>query len=119
MSYVSKAEFNIYRDGQVHVMAEKCSTCIFRPGNLMDLAPGRVAGMVRDCLEQDSTIVCHKTLYRRTRKHAVCRGFFDAYQGDIAPLRLAVAMGKIKEQPITIPKEICFGRSFVLTTNDA
>ena len=37
-------------------------------------------------------------LTRSTRKHAVCRGFFDAYQRDIAPLRLAVAMGKIKEQ---------------------
>ena len=95
---MSKPKFNIYRNGKVHVMAEKCATCIFRPGNQMDLLPGRVAGMVKGCLAKDGTIPCHETLHRYPRKHAVCRGFFDAYQRDIATLRLAIAFGITTEQ---------------------
>jgi hypothetical protein len=86
---------NAFRGGKVHVKAEKCATCIFRPGNLMHLDPGRVAGMVAEAKRKDSAIICHSTL--GTRKNAVCRGFFDSH-GTI-PLRLARIMGNVEEVP--------------------
>jgi hypothetical protein len=58
---------NVYRDGRVHVQAQMCSTCIFRPGNLMDLNAGRVRSMVDEAREHDSAIVCHQTLTGTTR----------------------------------------------------
>jgi hypothetical protein len=44
---------NVYRNRQVHVLAEQCATCIFRPGNLMELCPGRVRGMVAEATAKD------------------------------------------------------------------
>ena len=81
---------NIYRDGQVHVQAEMCSTCIFRPGNLMELRAGRVRQMVDEAREHDSAIVCHQTL---SDDNAVCRGFFERYA--TTPLQIAERLGLI------------------------
>ena len=67
---------NIFRDGKVHVCKRMCDTCIFRPGNLMDLHPGRVEGMIKEATEADGTIVCHDTL---DGDNAACRGFFDRH----------------------------------------
>lgn len=86
---------NAYRDRKVHLMSEKCDTCIFRPGNLMHLEPGRVKDMVDECLKNDSAVICHKTLAEED--NAVCRGFYDAYEANVTPLRLATAMNIIKE----------------------
>ena len=87
---------NIYRDGRIHVLSEQCSTCIFRPGNLMQLSKGRVKEMVELSRRNESCIVCHQTL--GTKHNAVCRGFFDKYP--TAPLQLAQAMGFIEEQEL-------------------
>jgi hypothetical protein len=76
---------NVYREGRVHVQAEMCSTCIFRPGNLMGLHSGRVRGMVDEALTDESAIVCHQTL--DGPDGSVCRGFFDRHE--TAPLVLA------------------------------
>ena len=35
----------VYDKAGLHVMAEPCSTCIFKPGNLMRLSKGRVKDM--------------------------------------------------------------------------
>ena len=78
-----------YSGGRVHVLSAMCSTCVFRPGNLMRLQPGRLAGMVDDALSEDTAIVCHSTLYGQARQEAVCRGFFDRYRSHTLPLRLA------------------------------
>lgn len=75
-------------------MAERCATCVFRPGNPMSLEPGRLARLVEANLAADSALVCHSTLYRRGVGEAVCRGFFDAYAEDTLPLRLAKMTGK-------------------------
>ena len=83
-----------YRNGRVHVLSEKCSTCIFRPGNLMHLEPGRVKGMVDASLRNDTAIVCHDTL---NGAQAVCRGFFDLHWRDTLPLRAAVALKVLEE----------------------
>ena len=89
------SQCNVYRDGYIHVCKTMCPTCIFRPGNQMDLAPGRVAGMVRDALTKDGCIPCHSTLYGQNGGlNAVCRGFFDGH----APQTLQVAsrLGRVK-----------------------
>jgi hypothetical protein len=65
---------NVYRDGRVHVQQTKCSTCIYRPGNLMHLEPGRKDGMEADAIRDQGVIPCHQTL---DGDHSVCRGFFD------------------------------------------
>lgn len=82
---------NVYRDGRVHVQAELCSTCIFRPGNLMQLRSGRVRGMVDEAREHESAIVCHQTL--DGREQSVCRGFFDRWP--TTPLQLAERLGMV------------------------
>ena len=87
-----------YRDGRVHVCADLCPTCVFRPGNLMRLEPGRLAGMVRDAVANDSAIICHSTLYGEKEHHAVCRGFFDRHA--TAPLQIAARLGLIDWDPV-------------------
>ncbi|MEV7264664.1 hypothetical protein AB0N38_14040 [Micromonospora aurantiaca] len=64
------------------LLAEMCGTCVFRPGNLMHLRPGRLAELVRDALTRDSFIVCHSTLPGMAPDGytpAICRGFADRY----------------------------------------
>jgi hypothetical protein len=80
-----------YRDGRVHVCREMCSTCIFRPGNLMRLQSGRVREMVDEAREADAAIICHKTL---DGPNAVCRGFADRWP--TLPLKVAAALDVIE-----------------------
>lgn len=93
-----------YRDGRLHVITERCSTCVFRPGNLMSLSPGRLASLIKDNLDADSALVCHKTLPYGDHPEfgeALCRGFIDGV-GDRSPaIRLAEAMGIL--QPVEPP----------------
>lgn len=65
----------------VRVLAERCETCIFHPGNRMDLRAGRLADLVTTNRAAGGWLTCHKTLpavagYGRA---AVCRGWADAY----------------------------------------
>jgi len=85
-----------YRDGLVHVQARMCDTCIFRPGNKMDLRDGRVEQMVRDAARNQSCIPCHQTLEFSdgAAGQSVCRGFFDRHP--TAPLQIAERMGLIE-----------------------
>lgn len=87
----------VYSDGLIHVKAEKCSTCIFRPGNLMGLAPGRVKEMVDGSVAEGAGITCHKTLYGQAEQEATCRGFFDSYKDKVPAFLLAECMDVIKE----------------------
>jgi len=92
----------VYRDGKVHVQSAMCSSCIFRPGNLMQLGPGRVKGMVDDCLaEEGGNIPCHQTL---GGEQAICRGFWDAYADRSLLLRMAVALGAVQEVSTRHPR---------------
>lgn len=74
-------------------MAERCETCIFRPGNLMHLQPQRVRGMVNEIKRDDGCIPCHKTL--DLVEQAICRGQFDCVQ--TPTLQLAERLGVIEE----------------------
>lgn len=82
---------NAYRDGRVHVQAQMCSTCVFRPGNLMELRRGRVRQMVDEARDADSAIICHQTL---DGDSAVCRGFFERHA--TRPLQIAERLGMIE-----------------------
>lgn len=80
-----------FRDGQVHVSAERCPSCVFRPGNLMHLGPGRLASLIADNVRADSALTCHETLddWPGERAPAVCRGFWDHPRAlDSLPVRL-------------------------------
>ena len=73
----------VYRDGNAHVLTEKCSSCIFRSvndGRIQGLRPGRVADMVLKARSTDSgNIPCHSTLPHAgtSVQPAICRGFWD------------------------------------------
>lgn len=87
-----------YSDGKVHVMAERCSTCVFHAGNLMRLEEGRLKDLLEQNLERDTALICHKTIYEPEYvQKAVCRGFYDAYASEVTPLRMAIALDVIEE----------------------
>jgi hypothetical protein len=89
-----------WRDDELHVVAEKCATCVFRPGNLMHLAPGRVKDLVDDNLDADAALVCHKTLPYGDRSEvgeAICRGFWDGPFDGHPTRRLAEMLGVVEE----------------------
>ncbi len=85
--------FGPARDGGVWVMAERCATCIFRPGNLMGLRDGTVALMKRNADELGTCIVCHEVM--DGENSAVCRGYYDSHKSDM--LKIAEDMGLILE----------------------
>ena len=58
---------------------ERCSTCIFRPGNLMSLKEGRLADVVAKNRETGSMLICHHTTYGQAEREVMCRGYWDAY----------------------------------------
>jgi hypothetical protein len=74
-------------DEGVRVCAQECSTCIFKPGNLMFLRGGRVKDMVDTARADNAAIVCHKTL---SGKKAICRGWFSRFGRDTIMGRLAI-----------------------------
>lgn len=83
------------RDGGVFVMERKCDTCIFHPGNLMDLSRGRVGDMKRSSDERGTCIVCHETM--NSPRAAVCRGYYESHRSRL--LQIAERMDLIKLQP--------------------
>ena len=75
-----------YRDGKLHVLSEKCSTCVFRAGDLMHLPPGTFKDKVEYNREHDTAFACHQTLSYGgydVPGNAVCRGYFDAYGDEL------------------------------------
>ena len=88
---------NVYRNGKVHVCARMCSTCIFRPGNPMNLPEGRVEKMTADAIKSEGVISCHHTTYGEHKDgEAVCRGFYELKSTVL--LRLAAALNIIEWQ---------------------
>ncbi|MGX4657847.1 hypothetical protein ACWCHM_29630 [Micromonospora sp. SCSIO 07396] len=68
--------------GKTRLLAHECATCIFKPGNPMHLAPGRLRQMVAEARGTAGYIICHSTLpYAGSPiPPAVCRGFADRYR---------------------------------------
>jgi hypothetical protein len=84
---------NTYVEGRVWVRRRQCKTCIFRPGNLMQLEPGRVEQMIADATRDESCIPCHHHLHEGAAIEPVCAGF--ARKHPTLPIRLAEAMDVI------------------------
>jgi hypothetical protein len=65
------------------LLTEQCSTCIYRPGNLMHLNPGRLKDMTDAARGDEGFVVCHQTLRDGGAPAgvlpAICRGFYDRY----------------------------------------
>lgn len=89
--------------GRPQLLAEKCTTCIFRPGDPMHLGPDRVRDVIQDNRDAGALLTCHQTL--SYGKHpevgqAACRGFYDAYGLESVAARFAHAvMGGFDEIP--------------------
>jgi hypothetical protein len=90
---------DIFRDGQVHVLSEKCATCIFTKHRPVE--GDRVAQMVRDTKDDPgATVPCHSTLYRPNKQeNAICRGWYDRFAEQDEVLRLAHSHGIITFDP--------------------
>lgn len=62
-----------WRTRTVRQCADMCATCIYRPGNLAHLKPGRVQEMTRAAIAAEGHVVCHATIGPPTP--AICAGF--------------------------------------------
>jgi len=89
---------DIYRDGKIHVLSEKCATCIFTKNRPLGVTGARVAGMVRDTKDDPgATIPCHSTLYRPGKEeNAICKGWYDKFADADPMLLMANAMNVIE-----------------------
>lgn len=87
----------------VRVCDDLCSTCIYRPGNLMHLKPGRLQGMTDEAVEQEGHVVCHQTL--GTTEPAICAGFARHPLGRLRSLALRLVRGGILTIRYVTPKK--------------
>lgn len=77
--------------GGPRVCADKCTTCIFLPGNLMHLRDGALRQITDDA--RDSFITCHKTLPSVSDVGpAVCRGWYDGHGATSRTMRALEAL---------------------------
>jgi hypothetical protein len=86
---------------RLRVHSEQCSTCIFRPGNLMKLRPGRLQQLIQLNRRQDSHIVCHQTL--KDGMQAVCRGFYDRFTSQMIRICGRMKGGTVFVEPAKKP----------------
>lgn len=89
---------NVFREGRLWVQERKCDTCIFRPGNLMHLDPGRCESMTAEAIREQGVIPCHKTLGSGAEN--VCRGFFDVAKHEVGALSAAERLDILVEVPL-------------------
>lgn len=64
----------------VRVRTDRCATCVFHPGNRMQLAPGRLKDLIES--NDGGWLTCHATLPGVTGRYntaAVCKGWSQAY----------------------------------------
>lgn len=95
-------QHDIYRDGKVHVLADECATCIFKPHS-RPVDGARVAEMVRSTRdEHGATVVCHSTLYGGAEHHAICKGWYDRMAHRDHILRLALIADVIAYDPVPV-----------------
>jgi hypothetical protein len=63
---------------RLHVMADRCRTCVFRPGDLMHLGPGRLREIVEANMAAEAALTCHSTLLYGQESRlppAICNGY--------------------------------------------
>ena len=87
----------VWRDNALHLCERKCSTCIYRPGNLMRLDAGRKENMEAEAVANQSVIPCHKTIYGAEVGPAICRGYWDTQKHNVSVLSAAERLGYVRE----------------------
>ena len=89
--------------GEVRLLSERCSTCIFRPGNpFRATMPARIRDMIADAVADEGHVTCHATLPGSAPagvEPAICRGFADTYGDRSLALRFGDALGLTREIP--------------------
>ncbi|MET8412392.1 hypothetical protein ABZV34_30580 [Streptomyces sp. NPDC005195] len=89
--------------GEVRVLSERCSTCIFRPGNpFRSTMPTTIRDMIAEAVAVEGHVTCHATLPGSRPagvEPAICRGFADTYGHRSLALRFGDALGMIREIP--------------------
>lgn len=86
--------------GRPRLLSERCSTCVFWPGNLMHLREGRLQELVNDNLRDGGALTCHQTLSYGEHPdvgEAVCRGFYDAVGDRSQIVRIVERLGGYAE----------------------
>ncbi|MEV0443518.1 hypothetical protein AB0I84_18505 [Streptomyces spectabilis] len=82
--------------GRIRLCRTLCTTCVFHPGNRIQLAPGRLAQMIRDALADEGHITCHQNLpYDKAENPlppAMCKGFRDLPAAQCRSLALRLAL---------------------------
>ncbi|WP_329214829.1 hypothetical protein OG352_05285 [Streptomyces sp. NBC_01485] len=92
--------------GVVRQCTVLCDTCIYRPGDLAHLAPGRVQEMTQAAMADEGHIVCHATI--GTPTPAICAGFARHPIGAARSLALRIVRaGGAVLQLITPPSKGC------------
>lgn len=89
-------------DGRPRLLSERCSTCVFRKGNLMSLRPGRLADLIASNVRAGAALTCHQTLSYGDHPEfgeAVCRGFYDAVGPRTNIIRVMERLGGFAEVP--------------------
>lgn len=78
--------------GTFPVCAAACGECLF--SNQRIVSQKRASAVVRECLQRDTTFLCHKgTLAGR---EVTCRGFWDRYPGIGQLRRIAERLGVVR-----------------------
>lgn len=91
-----------WRTRTVRQCSEMCATCIYRPGNLAHLTPGRVQEMTQAAIVAEGHVVCHATI--GTTAPAICAGFARHPIGVVRSLALRmVRAGGAVLQLVTPP----------------
>lgn len=81
--------------GRPQLLAERCPTCILRPGDPMRLGTERIRDVIATNRAAGALLTCHSTLSYGEHPEvgqAACRGFYDAYGHELIAARFAHAV---------------------------
>lgn len=85
------------------LLSEQCATCIYRPGNLTHLRPGRLKEITESSLGEGTRgLTCHDTLPygdHPSYGEAMCRGFYDKFGYLNNYVRIIERLGGFTEVP--------------------
>jgi hypothetical protein len=92
--------------GKPRLLAEQCRTCVGRPGNLMDLRPGRLKNLIAGNTGPDALgLICHETYefddddQPTGDEQAFCRWFWENYRHLANYQRICERLGGFTEVP--------------------
>ena len=80
------------------VMSACCHQCLITPNRIVN--GERMREIVDQCLEKDTWFQCH--LGTLNDEEICCRGFFDAFGGDVTIIRLAKMFQLVEEKDVKV-----------------